>query len=122
MSDSNIAAVEVRQSRPHMHAPVSPVTTERPGGATETGPGKPADTVPADPLSALIDKLMRHWVDRYGAREVSQWCLKVWNEPNCCIPCDHIPVRSWALVRARDLMRHLIESLQVDQQRGQVAP
>ena len=40
----------------------------------------------------------------------------------CCIPCDHIPVRSWALVRARGLMRHLIESLQVDQQRGQVAP
>ena len=31
---------------------------------------------------ALIDKLMRHWFDRYGAREVSQWCLKVWNEPN----------------------------------------
>ena len=31
---------------------------------------------------ALIDKLVRHWVDRYGAREVSQWCLEVWNEPN----------------------------------------
>ena len=31
---------------------------------------------------ALIDKLVRHWVDRYGVREVSQWCLEVWNEPN----------------------------------------
>ncbi len=59
MSDSNIAAVEAQQSRPHTHAPVSPVITERPGGATEAGPGKPADTVPADPLRALIDKLDR---------------------------------------------------------------
>ncbi len=25
---------------------------------------------------------MRHWVDRYGLDEVSQWCLEVWNEPN----------------------------------------
>lgn len=30
----------------------------------------------------LIDRLVRHWVDRYGAREVAQWCLEVWNEPN----------------------------------------
>jgi len=32
--------------------------------------------------SALIDKLVRHWVERYGTREVGQWCLEVWNEPN----------------------------------------
>jgi xylan 1,4-beta-xylosidase len=31
---------------------------------------------------ALITKLVRHWVERYGAREVRQWCLEVWNEPN----------------------------------------
>ena len=31
---------------------------------------------------ALMDKLVRHWVERYGAREVSEWCLEVWNEPN----------------------------------------
>jgi xylan 1,4-beta-xylosidase len=31
---------------------------------------------------ALIDKLVRHWVERYGAREVGQWFLEVWNEPN----------------------------------------
>lgn len=30
----------------------------------------------------LIDKLVRHWIMRYGAREVAQWCLEVWNEPN----------------------------------------
>ena len=31
---------------------------------------------------ALIDKLVRHWVERYGASEVRQWNLEVWNEPN----------------------------------------
>ncbi len=31
---------------------------------------------------ALIDRLVRHWVDRYGVREVREWCLEVWNEPN----------------------------------------
>ena len=31
---------------------------------------------------ALIDRLVRHWVERYGAREVAQWWLEVWNEPN----------------------------------------
>ena len=28
------------------------------------------------------------------------------------VPCDHIPVRSWPLFRARQLMRDVIESLQ----------
>jgi len=30
----------------------------------------------------------------------------------CPVPCDHIPVRSWPLFRARQLMRDVIESLQ----------
>ena len=28
----------------------------------------------------------------------------------CCIPCDYVPVRSWPLFRARELMHQLIES------------
>ncbi|HEY3476494.1 MAG TPA: hypothetical protein VGK56_17900, partial [Anaerolineales bacterium] len=32
--------------------------------------------------STLIYKLVQHWVDRYGIREVSRWFLEVWNEPN----------------------------------------
>jgi xylan 1,4-beta-xylosidase len=32
--------------------------------------------------AALIDRLVRHWVDRYGEREVEQWLFEVWNEPN----------------------------------------
>ena len=30
----------------------------------------------------LINKIVSHWVDRYGAREVRQWFFEVWNEPN----------------------------------------
>jgi len=30
---------------------------------------------------------------------------------SCQVPCDHVPIRSWALIRARDVMRGVIESL-----------
>lgn len=30
----------------------------------------------------LITRLVRHWVDRYGADEVRSWYFEVWNEPN----------------------------------------
>lgn len=30
----------------------------------------------------LIDKLLRHWVARYGLDEMRQWFFEVWNEPN----------------------------------------
>jgi xylan 1,4-beta-xylosidase len=30
----------------------------------------------------LIDKLVRHWIDRYGLDEVRSWPMEVWNEPN----------------------------------------
>lgn len=30
----------------------------------------------------LIDRLVRHWIDRYGSSEIGKWCLEVWNEPN----------------------------------------
>ena len=32
--------------------------------------------------------------------------------PRCWIPCDHLPIRSWPLFRARDVMRGVIESFQ----------
>ena len=31
-------------------------------------------------------------------------------DANCWVPCDHVPVRSWPLFRARQLMRDVIES------------
>ncbi len=30
----------------------------------------------------LIDRLVRHWIWRYGIEEVSGWLFEVWNEPN----------------------------------------
>ena len=32
--------------------------------------------------ATLIRKLVSHWVDRYGVKEVRQWFFEVWNEPN----------------------------------------
>jgi xylan 1,4-beta-xylosidase len=32
--------------------------------------------------SQLIEALVRHWTERYGAEEVRQWLFEVWNEPN----------------------------------------
>ena len=30
----------------------------------------------------LIERLARHWLDRYGVEEVGKWHFEVWNEPN----------------------------------------
>ena len=35
-----------------------------------------------DDWETLINKLVDHWVQRYGLLEVSQWFFEVWNEPN----------------------------------------
>lgn len=32
--------------------------------------------------AALIGRLVGHWLERYGVREVRQWFFEVWNEPN----------------------------------------
>ena len=32
--------------------------------------------------SALINRLVVHWVDRYGQENVRDWFFEVWNEPN----------------------------------------
>lgn len=32
--------------------------------------------------ATLIRKLVTHWVERYGVREVREWFFEVWNEPN----------------------------------------
>jgi len=41
-------------------------------------------TPPADygKWGTLVSKLAQHWLDRYGAKEVSLWPIEVWNEPN----------------------------------------
>ena len=32
--------------------------------------------------STLIKRLLSHWGQRYGAKEVNEWFFEVWNEPN----------------------------------------
>jgi len=32
--------------------------------------------------SRLINRLVTHWIDRYGVAEVREWFFEVWNEPN----------------------------------------
>ena len=35
-----------------------------------------------DAWCELIARLVRHWADRYGVRELRRWYFEVWNEPN----------------------------------------
>ena len=35
-----------------------------------------------DQWATLIQKIVGHWVDRYGVKEVREWFFEVWNEPN----------------------------------------
>jgi len=32
--------------------------------------------------ATLMNRLARHWVERYGVEEVREWFFEVWNEPN----------------------------------------
>ncbi len=32
--------------------------------------------------ATLVQKLVSHWIERYGVAEVRQWFFEVWNEPN----------------------------------------
>lgn len=47
------------------------------GRATAAGPLK--DFVE---WRLLLDKQLRHWIDRYGQDEVRQWYFEIWDEPN----------------------------------------
>ena len=35
-----------------------------------------------DKWAALVQNIVQHWTDRYGADEVKTWYFEVWNEPN----------------------------------------
>lgn len=43
-------------------------------------------------------------------RDSDGWITYTFVLITCCVPCDYVPVRSWPLFRARELMQHLIES------------
>jgi xylan 1,4-beta-xylosidase len=64
-------------------------------------------TPPKDPAAwgELIERLARHWVERYGAEEVREWFFEVWNEPNL--------EEFWTGTQAQyfELYRHTAEAL-----------
>jgi xylan 1,4-beta-xylosidase len=48
----------------------------------------------------LIDKLIRHFIERYGAEEVRRWYFEVWNEPNLWFFFNSTRSRYFELYRA----------------------
>ena len=50
-------------------------------------------------------------MDHSTAPAYGLWSLVV----ICRVPYDHIPIRSWPLIRARDVLRGLIETLKAEQ-------
>ena len=63
-----------------------------------------------EPSTSPSDLLRRALVvaRRLGVSELTDWI-------SCRIPSDHIPIRSWPLFLARELMRDLIETLKAEQ-------
>ena len=61
----------------------------------------------------LVQRLKLHSaLERHGAEAQVVALIDRAGEvaPRCPVPCDHFPLRSWPLFRARDLMRGVIES------------
>lgn len=58
-----------------------------------------------DRWATLVRKLVAHWIERYGAREVREWFFEVWNEPNL--------KEFWAGTQADyfKLYRHTVEAI-----------
>ena len=52
-----------------------------------------------------------------GLLALARWIIRTIVRPlrTCRIPSDHIPIRSWPLFLARELMRDLIETLKAEQ-------
>jgi xylan 1,4-beta-xylosidase len=48
----------------------------------------------------LVDKLVRHFIQRYGAKEVRQWYFEVWNEPNLWFFFNSTRTKYFELYRA----------------------
>ena len=72
----------------------------------------PVTAVPVVGLT-LIPRTQRDYVlgttaDWFGP-------LNLDSSVSCCVPCDHLPIRSWPLFRARDVMRGVVEAMKAEQ-------
>ena len=71
----------------------------------------------------MFDDIARHLVEcdtklHAGLKDLGEREVDLGKAPrvaSCWVPCDHVPVRSWPLFRARQLMRDVIESFKQDQ-------
>jgi len=64
-----------------------------------------------DALYAALNREDWNW--RRLNMEIAQLAVrsvKASGRNTCCVPCHYIPVRSWPLFRARELMHDLIQS------------
>jgi len=68
-------------------------------------------------LDEVIDgpRTGRYSVEQLEKTEKTYIGTKVEILIRCSVSCDHIPRRSWALFRARDVMRGVIESFKAEQ-------
>ena len=71
-------------------------------------------------LPAILDLFLNSHheaeIDREGRLIVlTEMALVGIDVLRCSVSCDHIPRRSWALFRARDVMRGVIESFKAEQ-------
>lgn len=74
------------------------------------------DRVVEDALGMLdaYNQALKGSVDQY-ARMFESELIGQFTLDTCRIPSDHIPIRSWPLFLARELMRDLIETLKAEQ-------
>lgn len=64
-----------------------------------------------NPSLAKLDTFVASLDDAKGYEKILHHEAK----SKCRVSCDHIPRRSWALFRARDVMRGVIESFKAEQ-------
>jgi len=67
-----------------------------------------AKTAPREPMSEIRTAISKKAL-QIASQGVDAGLL------TCPVSCDHIPRRSWALFRARDVMRGVIESFKAEQ-------
>ena len=90
-----------------------------PRGEIIAGPVKNDETILTATGSLDLVRSVKAVIDiggHYSRPDVFQFSVdRGARQDTCRVPCDHIPVRSWPLFRARELMRDVIESFEREQ-------
>jgi hypothetical protein len=78
-------------------------------------PGALAKLDPAEWLVWRVDLPQGVGVPNSSGGNLGMGGLGGLGVPRCRVPCDHVPIRSWAFFRAREVMRGVIESFKAEQ-------